>query len=140
MDSEAAGPRGRCPQPVEIALLASVFVVAACGLVYELSAARWPRTCWATRCCSSPPSSAPTCSRWAWARGCRAFRAPAAGALPAHRAAGGAGRRRLPALLFLANAWPGAFRLLLYGLVLVVGTLVGLEIPLVMRILKRNVG
>jgi spermidine synthase len=27
------------PQPVEIALLASVFVVAACGLVYELSAA-----------------------------------------------------------------------------------------------------
>jgi spermidine synthase len=46
----------------------------------------------------------------------------------------------LPALLFLANAWlPGAFRLLLYGLVLAVGVLVGLEIPLVMRILKRNV-
>jgi spermidine synthase len=32
----------------------------------------------------------------------------------------------------------GAFRVLLYGLVLVVGTLVGLEIPLVMRILKRQ--
>ena len=46
----------------------------------------------------------------------------------------------LPALLFLANAYaPGAFRVLLYGLVLVVGMLVGLEIPLVMRILKRNV-
>jgi len=46
----------------------------------------------------------------------------------------------LPALLFIANAYvPGAFRLLLYGLVLVVGTLVGLEIPLVMRILRRNV-
>src|SRR6478735_11597880 len=44
------------------------------------------------------------------------------------------------ALLFLAHAWqPGAFRVLLYGLVLVVGMLVGLEIPLVMRILKRNV-
>src|SRR5687768_791998 len=46
----------------------------------------------------------------------------------------------LPALLFVANAYiPGAFRGLLYGLVLLVGTLVGLEIPLVMRILKRNV-
>jgi spermidine synthase len=46
----------------------------------------------------------------------------------------------LPALLFIANATlPGAFRLLLYALVLAVGTLVGLEIPLVMRILKRNV-
>ena len=33
----------------------------------------------------------------------------------------------------------GAFRPLLYGMVLLVGTLVGLEIPLVMRILKRNV-
>ncbi len=47
----------------------------------------------------------------------------------------------LPALLFLANAYaPGAFRLLLYGMVLLVGTLVGLEIPLVMRILKRQRG
>ena len=46
----------------------------------------------------------------------------------------------MPALLYLANAWvPGAFRLLLYGLVVVVGTLVGLEIPLVMRILRRHV-
>ncbi|HEX3141309.1 MAG TPA: polyamine aminopropyltransferase, partial [Rhizobacter sp.] len=44
------------------------------------------------------------------------------------------------ALLFLANAYvPGAFRLLLYALVGVVGTLVGLEIPLVMRILRRHV-
>ncbi|KAB2887834.1 MAG: polyamine aminopropyltransferase, partial [Burkholderiaceae bacterium] len=46
----------------------------------------------------------------------------------------------LPAVLFIANAYvPGAFRVLLYGMVLLVGTLVGLEIPLVMRILKRNV-
>ena len=29
----------RRPGPVDVALLASVFVVAACGLVYELSAA-----------------------------------------------------------------------------------------------------
>ncbi len=40
------------------------------------------------------------------------------------------------ALLFLAFAYTQAFRLLLYGLVLVIGILVGLEIPLLMRILK----
>ncbi|MGH8034475.1 MAG: polyamine aminopropyltransferase, partial [Lysobacterales bacterium] len=46
----------------------------------------------------------------------------------------------LPAILFIANAYlPGAFRFLLYAMVLLVGTLVGLEIPLVMRILRRNV-
>ncbi|MDP1999233.1 MAG: polyamine aminopropyltransferase, partial [Rhodoferax sp.] len=45
----------------------------------------------------------------------------------------------LPALLFVAHALvPGSFRFLLYSLVMLVGTLVGLEIPLVMRILKRN--
>ena len=46
----------------------------------------------------------------------------------------------LPATLFMANAYlPGSFRFLLYGMVLLVGVLVGLEIPLVMRILKRNI-
>ena len=46
----------------------------------------------------------------------------------------------LPAILFIANSYtPSAFRFLLYALVLLVGTLVGLEIPLVMRILKRNI-
>lgn len=40
------------------------------------------------------------------------------------------------ALLFLAFAYTSAFRLLLYGLVLVVGVLVGLEIPLLMRLLR----
>lgn len=39
-------------------------------------------------------------------------------------------------LLFLAFAYTQGFRLLLYVLVLVIGTLVGLEIPLMMRILK----
>ena len=40
------------------------------------------------------------------------------------------------AMLFLAFAYTSAFRLLLYALVLVVGILVGLEIPLLMRILR----
>lgn len=39
-------------------------------------------------------------------------------------------------ILFLAFAYTQGFRLLLYMLVLVIGTLVGLEIPLMMRILK----
>jgi spermidine synthase len=46
----------------------------------------------------------------------------------------------MPAFLFLANAWlPGAFRVLLYSLVFAVGVFVGLEIPLVMRMLKRDI-
>ncbi|PKO35116.1 MAG: spermidine synthase [Betaproteobacteria bacterium HGW-Betaproteobacteria-7] len=41
--------------------------------------------------------------------------------------------------LFLVFTWlPGPFRLLLYVMVFAVGLLVGLEIPLVMRILKRE--
>lgn len=44
------------------------------------------------------------------------------------------------ALLFVAFAnWPAYFRPLLYGLVLLIGTLVGLEIPLVMRLLREAV-
>ena len=41
-------------------------------------------------------------------------------------------------LLFLAFAYTQAFRLVLYVVVLLVGTLVGLEIPLLMRILKER--
>lgn len=41
-------------------------------------------------------------------------------------------------LLFLGFAYTQSFRLLLYFLVIVVGTLVGLEIPLLMRILKER--
>jgi spermidine synthase len=40
--------------------------------------------------------------------------------------------------LFLAFAYTDGFRLLLYVVVIVVGTLVGLEIPLLMRILKER--
>ena len=44
------------------------------------------------------------------------------------------------ALLFLAFAnWPQFFRPALYGLVVLVGTLVGLEIPLIMRLLRETV-
>lgn len=129
------------PQPVEIALLASVFVVAACGLVYELSAAALSSYLLG----DSVLQFSTIIGTYLFAMGVgswlsRYFERQ----LPAHflrielmvALVGGA----LPALLFVANAYvPGAFRLLLYGLVMVVGTLVGLEIPLVMRILRRNV-
>jgi spermidine synthase len=42
-------------------------------------------------------------------------------------------------VLFLAFAQTHAFRVVLYGLVAAIGTLVGLEIPLLMRILKEQV-
>ncbi len=42
------------------------------------------------------------------------------------------------ALLFLSFAYTHSFRLLLYLLVLIIGILVGLEIPLLMRILKER--
>jgi spermidine synthase len=41
-------------------------------------------------------------------------------------------------LLFLAFAWTESFRLVLYLIVTIVGILVGLEIPLLMRILKER--
>ena len=41
-------------------------------------------------------------------------------------------------ILFLAFTWTTGFRLLLYGLVIAIGILVGLEIPLLMRILKER--
>jgi spermidine synthase len=127
--------------PLDIALLASVFVVAACGLVYELAAGALASYVLG----DSVLQFSTVIGTYLFAMGIgsylsRFFHRQ----LPAHflriellvALIGGS----LPALLFMANAYaPGAFRALLYGLVLLVGTLVGLEIPLVMRILKRNV-
>ncbi|MFY3382588.1 polyamine aminopropyltransferase [Paracidovorax sp. MALMAid1276] len=134
-----AAPTG--PRPIEIALLISVFVVAACGLLYELAAGALASYVLG----DSVLQFSTIIGTYLFAMGVgswlsRYFERQ----LPAHflriellvALIGGL----LPATLFLANAYaPGAFRFLLYGMVLMVGTLVGLEIPLVMRILKRNV-
>jgi spermidine synthase len=127
--------------PLEMTLLASVFVVAACGLVYELAAGAL-----------ASYLLGDSILQFSTVIGCYLF-AMGVGSwlskffdrqLPAHflriellvALAGGF----LPVALFLANAYiPGSFRWVLYGLVATVGMLVGLEIPLVMRILKRNV-
>jgi spermidine synthase len=129
------------PRPLEFALLASVFVVAACGIVYELAAGALASYVLG----DSVLQFSTVIGTYLFAMGIgswlsRFFERQ----LPAHflriellvALVGGA----LPAVLFLAHAWqPGAFRVLLYGLVLLVGILVGLEIPLVMRILRRSV-
>lgn len=129
------------PSPVEVALLASVFVVAACGLIYELAAGAVASYLLG----DSVLQFSTVIGTYLFAMGLGSYLSRyLERQLPAHflriellvALAGGA----LPALLFLANAYvPGAFRILLYGMVLLVGTLVGLEIPLVMRILRRNV-
>jgi len=134
-------PDARRPGPVDVALLASVFVVAACGLVYELTAAALSSYLLG----DSILQFSTVIGTYLFAMGLGSWLSRFLDRqLPAHflriellvACVGGL----MPALLYLANAWvPGAFRLLLYGLVVVVGTLVGLEIPLVMRILRRHV-
>jgi spermidine synthase len=129
------------PRPLEVALLASVFVVSACGLVYELAAGALASYLLG----DSVLQFSTIIGTYLFAMGVGSYLSRFfERQLPAHflriellvALIGGA----LPALLFIANAeLPGAFRWLLYGLVLMVGTLVGLEIPLVMRILKKNV-
>jgi spermidine synthase len=139
--THAPAQAARHPGPVEIALLASVFVVAACGLVYELSAAALSSYLLG----DSVLQFSTVIGTYLFAMGVGSWLSRyLERQLPAHflrielmvALVGGL----MPALLFLANAFiPAAFRLLLYGLVLAVGTLVGLEIPLVMRILRRQV-
>ena len=129
------------PRPLEVTLLASVFVVAACGLVYELAAGALASYLLG----DSVLQFSTIIGSYLFAMGVGSWMSRFFDRqLPAHflriellvALAGGF----LPALLFMAHAYaPGAFRPLLYGMVGVVGILVGLEIPLVMRILKREV-
>ena len=131
----------RRPRPLEVALLASVFVVAACGLVYELAAGALASYVLG----DSVLQFSTIIGSYLFAMGVGSYLSRFfERQLPAHflriellvALLGGL----LPALLFLASAYlPGAFRGLLYALVFGVGVLVGLEIPLVMRILKRDV-
>ncbi len=129
------------PRAFEVALLASVFVVAACGLVYELAAGALASYVLG----DSVLQFSTVIGAYLFSMGLGSWLSRFFDRqLPAIflrtellvALAGGS----LPALLFLANAYtPTAFRFLLYALVGLVGILVGLEIPLVMRILKREV-
>jgi spermidine synthase len=132
------------PRPAEVALLASVFVVAACGLVYELAAGALASYLLG----DSVLQFSTVIGTYLFAMGVGSWlsrhveRELVAQFLRIELAVGLIGGL-MPAALFVAHsvlpASGGAsFRALLYLLVLVVGVLVGLEVPLVMRILKRQ--
>lgn len=132
------------PRPAEVALLASVFVVAACGLVYELAAGALASYLLG----DSVLQFSTVIGTYLFAMGLGSWlsrfveRELVAQFLRIELLVGLVGGL-MPAALFaahslLGNGGAAGFRVLLYGLVLLIGTLVGLEIPLVMRILKRQ--
>jgi spermidine synthase len=128
----------------ELLLLASVFVIAACGLVYELAAGALSSYLLG----DSVLQFSTVIGVYLFAMGVGSWlsrfveRQLAAVFLQVELLVGVVGGL-MPAALFTAHNLlpPGeglAFRILLYALVLLVGTLVGLEIPLVMRLLKQH--
>ncbi|MET0334421.1 MAG: polyamine aminopropyltransferase, partial [Rhizobacter sp.] len=127
-------------RPAEVALLASVFVVAACGLVYELAAGALASYLLG----DSVLQFSTIIGSYLFAMGIGSWlsryfeRQLVAHFLRIELLVGFIGGL-MPAALFALQGLPQTtFRFVLYGLVLLVGTLVGLEIPLVMRILKRH--
>ncbi|MDH4061480.1 MAG: polyamine aminopropyltransferase, partial [Aquincola sp.] len=130
--------------PGEVALLAAVFVVAACGLVYELAAGALASYLLG----DSVLQFSTVIGTYLFAMGVGSWlsrlieRQLVAQFLKIELLVATIGGL-MPAALFVAHgslppSASGTFRVLLYALVLVVGILVGLEIPLVMRILKRH--
>jgi len=130
----------------ELLLLASVFVIAACGLVYELAAGALASYLLG----DSVLQFSTVIGVYLFAMGLgswlsRFVERQLVGVFLQVELLVGVVGGLMPAALFAVHSLlpPGegaAFRVLLYALVLLVGTLVGLEIPLVMRILKRHFG
>jgi spermidine synthase len=126
---------------VDLALLASVFIVSACGLVYELAAGALASYLLG----DSVLQFSTVIGAYLFAMGVGSYLSRfLERQLGAHflriellvALAGGT----LPTLLFVAHAAvPTSFRFVLYLMVFLVGMLVGLEIPLVMRMLRKNV-
>lgn len=127
-------------RPAEVALLASVFVVAACGLVYELAAG----TLASYLLGDSILQFSTIIGSYLFAMGIGSYlsrffeRQIVAHFLRIELLVGLVGGLMPLALFALQTLAAPSFRFALYALVLLVGTLVGLEIPLVMRILKRH--
>src|SRR5690349_1069453 len=146
MPSPSPEPGGATPRvaPAEALLLGSVFVIAACGLVYELAAGALASYLLG----DSVLQFSTVIGSYLAAMGLGSWlsrfidRQLVAQFLRIELLVGLAGGL-MPAALFAAHASLPAssmapFRILMYGGVVLVGTLVGLEIPLVMRILKRQ--
>ncbi|MEO8836400.1 MAG: polyamine aminopropyltransferase, partial [Caldimonas sp.] len=133
---------GSAVRPVELALLVSVFVVAACGLVYELAAG----TLASYLLGDSILQFSTVIGTYLFAMGVGSWlsryleRQLVAQFLRIELLVGLIGGLMPAALFALQTAPTASFRFALYALVLAVGILVGLEIPLVMRILRRHAG
>ncbi|MBI4861809.1 MAG: spermidine synthase [Candidatus Riflebacteria bacterium] len=119
------------------ALLLSVFVIATCGLVYELVAA----TLASYLLGDSITQFSTVIGTYLFSMGIGAYLSRFIGKGMITRfvqieiAVGIIGGLSA-ALLFLSFSYTQAFRLILYLVVIAIGTLVGLEIPLLLRILK----
>ena len=143
-DSTAAPAAAARIHPAELALLTSVFVVAACGLVYELAAGALASYLLG----DSVLQFSTIIGSYLFAMGIGSWLSKHI----QHQLVAQFLRIELlvafigglmPALLFVAHSGlPAsadlAFRVMLYGLVGLIGILAGLEIPLVMRILKAH--
>ncbi|MDQ6629680.1 MAG: polyamine aminopropyltransferase [Pseudomonadota bacterium] len=129
-------------RPTEVALLASVFVVAACGLVYELAAG----TLASYLLGDSILQFSTVIGTYLFAMGVGSWlsryldRQLVAQFLRIELLVGLIGGLMPAALFAMQSASTPSFRFALYAFVLTIGVLVGLEIPLVMRILKRHAG
>ena len=138
-ESDGAAP-AEAIRPAEVALLASVFVVAACGLLYELAAGALASYLLG----DSVLQFSTIIGTYLFAMGVGSWlsrfveRQLVANFLRIELLVGLIGGLMPAALFALHSVAAGSFRFALYALVLVVGTLVGLEIPLVMRILKQH--
>ena len=138
--AEARSAPGHPVSSTEVALLASVLLVAACGLVYELAAG----TLASYLLGDSILQFSTVIGTYLFAMGLGSYlsrffdRQLVAHFLRIELLVGLAGGL-MPAVLFaLQSLTTPSFRFALYAFVLLVGMLVGLEIPLVLRILRRQ--
>ena len=123
----------------EVALLVSVFVVAACGLVYELAAGALASYLLG----DSVLQFSTVIGTYLFAMGLGSYlsryfeRQLVAHFLRIELLVGLVGGLMPAGLFALQSLASPSFRFALYAMVLLIGLLVGLEIPLVVRILKR---
>ncbi len=146
MTNNAAAPRTATTRihPAEIALLASVFVIAACGLVYELAAGALASYLLG----DSVLQFSTVIGSYLFAMGVGSYvsrfieRELVSHFLRVELLVGLVGGLMPAALFAVHGSLPASsqtpFEVALYALVGLVGVLVGLEIPLVMRLLKRH--
>lgn len=129
-------PPGQTPGLREVWLLAATFVIAVAGLIYELIAATVSSYLLGDSIRQFSLVIGVFLSAMglgAWAS--RFVRDAMPGFAWAQIALGVLGGFMAPALFF-AYAWSGAVALPLYGLLIAVGVLSGMEIPLIARVLK----